>query len=68
MNNAVSIDPLATQKMALALSGRDREIERLRAALKEAADAYNNGNEDDCVVACMKIAESGIVEQERQKP
>jgi hypothetical protein len=34
------------------------EIERLLALLKLAADAYNNGGEDECCVACMTIADA----------
>ena len=33
------------------------EIDRLSRLIKVAADAYNSGDEDECCIACMTIAE-----------
>lgn len=39
------------------------EIERLRALIKLATDAWQSGSEDECSVACMDIANAVNDEQ-----
>lgn len=34
------------------------DYDRMRKLLKLASDAFNNGSEDECCVACMEIARS----------